>query len=629
MKTGTITSEMILTDELFEELFEISDEVERARQYNELRALAKAAGLTKEFERLYAAFSKKYRESQRDGKAGSFQRQQQNVTQFGLPGFPELVCGMWMCDEFGVRAMSPQGELVACLHPIVPTKRLINIQTGREKMEIAFNKDGVWKYQIFDKSTILSSQKIVGAMADFGILATSENSKHLVRYFCDIESMNLYTIPIQKSTSKMGWLDNYETFIPYTCDDYVFDSDADFSPLFDSISTHGKEDIQMRVLRDVRKRGRFEPIIAVAASLASVLVQPCGCLPFILHLYGEAGKGKTVATMLAASVWGNPNENGYIADPRSTITAFESQLDFLNNLPFICDDTAKVKQALVLNKKFDFSDFIYMLCGSSGKMRSNVRLGINRKRTWMNCSITNGERPMTSETSNGGELLRVIEVETDEGNLFRDNATIKETADAIRMNYGYVGRAFIDAVREMGVAEIKTIHGQYVDMIVAADPTGNKEGKQIQSMALIFTAEHILAEHVMKDSVVLDCGRCYDLIRSNAQMADSVRAYDFICNEIRMNAANFGENAKICWGYEKDGFWMINPNAFSEIATKGNFDKKMFMKWAVAKGVSKVDADGRIDKKVNTATIKGRFVFIQKPETGEFTDVTEGIPFTE
>jgi len=627
MQTGTITPDMILTDALFESLFDIENEVERARQYNELRRLAKESGLTKDFERLYSAHKKARADEQKAAKVSPAQRQQQNVTCFELPDFPELLSGIWLCDSTGVRAISPQGELVACLHAILPTKRLINIQTGREKMEITFNKDGSWKSQIFDKSIILSSQKIVGAMADFGILVTSENAKHLVRYFCDIEAMNLHKIPIQKSTSKMGWLDGYKTFIPFTADDYVFDSDADFSPLYDSISTHGKEDIQMRILHDVRKRGRFEPIITVAAALASVLVQPCGCLPFILHLYGEAGKGKTVATMLAASMWGNPNENGYIADPRSTITAFESQLDFLNNLPFICDDTAKVKQALTYNKKFDFSDFIYMLCGSSGKMRSNVRLGINRKRTWMNCSITNGERPMTSETSNGGELLRVIEVETDEGNLFRDNATIKEIADAIRANYGFVGKLFVDAVIALGIEEVRRIHTEYVEMLVSADPTGNKEGKQIQSMALIFTAEHILSEKITGDSFALDLARCFDLIRSNAQMADSIRAYDFICNEVRMNAANLGHDARVCWGYEKDGFWMLNPNAFSEIAQRGNFDKKMFIKWAVAKGISRVDSDGRIDKKVNTSTIKGRFVFIQKPETNDFVDVECDSPF--
>ena len=110
-------------------------------------------------------------------------------------------------------------------------------------------------------------------------------------------------------------------------------------------------------------------------------------------------------------------------------------------------------------------------------------------------------------------------------------------------------------------------------------------------------------------------------------MADSLRAYDFVCNEIRMNAANLGNDARICWGYEKDGFWMLNPNAFSEIAQRGNFDKKMFIKWAVAKGISKVDSDGRIDKKVNTSTIKGRFVFIQKPETNDFIDVECDSPF--
>ena len=47
----------------------------------------------------------------------------------------------------------------------------------------------------------------------------------------------------------------------------------------------------------------------MAASFASVLLEPLKVLPFVLHLWGTTGTGKTVALMVAMSIWGNP-QNG-------------------------------------------------------------------------------------------------------------------------------------------------------------------------------------------------------------------------------------------------------------------------------------------------------------------------------
>ena len=118
----------------------------------------------------------------------------------------------------------------------------------------------------------------------------------------------------------MGWLDDYNSFMPFIDNEIVFDSESCFSSVFNAISEHGSRDAYINLLKGIRKRDRKEPMLLIATSLASVLVKPLGLLPFIFHLYGEAGKGKTVATMLAASVWGDPSEDGYMSDPKNTAT---------------------------------------------------------------------------------------------------------------------------------------------------------------------------------------------------------------------------------------------------------------------------------------------------------------------
>lgn len=59
----------------------------------------------------------------------------------------------------------------------------------------------------------------------------------------------------------------------------------------------------------------------MAASFASVLLEPLGCLSFVFHLWGGSGTGKTVGMMVAASVWGNPAEGALTRTLNSTPNA--------------------------------------------------------------------------------------------------------------------------------------------------------------------------------------------------------------------------------------------------------------------------------------------------------------------
>ncbi len=543
---------------------------------------------------------------------------------------PRLMTGQWIVDDTGIHTAGFENipPEYACPHPIAPTKRFVNIETGREKMEIAWNKDGTWQGKIFDKSSLATATKIVGALSDYGVNVTSESAKSLVRYLSQVEDLNIDMIPVQMSTGKMGWLDDYTHFRPYY-DKVIFDAENAFSSVVESVKPHGDEQKFMDILSEIRHRKRKEPMMLVSAALASVLVEPLGLLPFVFHLYGEAGKGKTVATMLAAAVWGDPNEKGYISDPKSTVTAIEVYLDCLNNLPYICDDISKVQQEVK-----NFSDFIYMLCSGTGKKRSNKQLGVDRPRYWRNCSITNGEKPITSEISNGGELLRTIEMETAPGLVFDDGQGGKRTADIIRSNYGFLGKKYIEVLQEIGMDKVAEINRVFADKINAADPKHEKEGKPIQSMAAILTADKILTDYIMHDGIYLDFWECFGLIRSHLAMSDNDRAYEYVLNECAIHRKNFEDGEfepQERWGHirEQDGAWLINSNVFGRFAAEGNFNKKMFVEWAVRNGKSEVNP-GRLDKRVKIKGINSAYIVVIPPPNEpepELEPPGEDLPF--
>ena len=117
-----------------------------------------------------------------------------NVTQFDGQEM-ELDSGRWVADEFGIRTDGPYGsDIEACNHPIMPVLRLVNIDTGAEKLQIAYRKGKQWRKVIAEKGVLASANKIL-ELANVGVAVTSESAKHLVQYFYDLESLNYDRIP--------------------------------------------------------------------------------------------------------------------------------------------------------------------------------------------------------------------------------------------------------------------------------------------------------------------------------------------------------------------------------------------------------------------------------------------------
>lgn len=217
----------------------------------------------------------------------------------------------------------------------MPVRRLKNIETGEEQITIAFKRDGYWTEITVPKIEVVTSRAITN-LARFGVQVNSENARLLVKYLADLEMWNADMIDIQHSTSKLGWHGN--VFVPYDLS-IVFDGEYRFRTLFQSIQEQGEYFKWVTLAKQVRSCGRLEPRIALAASFASVLIQPLDALPFIVDFYGQTGGGKTVTINIAASVWGNPAPGAYVGNFRSTDTSLETRADMLNNFPMILDDS--------------------------------------------------------------------------------------------------------------------------------------------------------------------------------------------------------------------------------------------------------------------------------------------------
>ncbi len=507
--------------------------------------------------------------------------------------------GPWTVDDNGVVGFTDKGRLEACPHPIIIERFSDNIQTGDEKITLAWKKgklgknngsSGQWKTVEVEKNLIASYSKIVDVLAAKGIVITSESAKAMVKYLADIETYNINTNNIKRviSTSKLGWIK--DTFVPYE-GGIEIEAVDDFKNIVESIKPHGDYLTWLELVHDIRSTKRFEPRIYMAAALASLLIEKCGDLSFVVNLWGETGKGKTVALYLATSMFAKP-EGEYISSSRSTNTALEIRSNFLNNFPVMIDDLSQ------MTNRFDgnYSDLIYQLC-DGGRDRSNTKLTLNKKNYWKCAILTNSEKSIIDNTMTGGAINRIVDVKMDDGYIFDDGNGIVNT---LRDNYGHLGPKFVNLIREIGWEKIIAIRDKYIEKIKARSEELNetKEEKQFKSMALILTADKLLEKHFFKDGILLDFDKCYEIIKSQDDIDENLRFYNeineiatlrFFRNFIKRQGARgpkkFPESDDV-WGVidTRENTIAIPIEMFKSWCSERRTTKRVFLNWAEKNG---------------------------------------------
>ena len=614
-----LDADSLLSDELFAELFAIEDDVSRQRAIFALEKKAQELKKLSEFRKLFRLYDKEYKKTIKAAIISTGNDFEISVPEHDL----EYMSGPWQMDETGIFTMTDKGKEYACPHPIVPVKILKGVESGLCKTTLLFKVRQSWSTINVNRSMVASAQKIVG-LSEFGVQVTSENSKTLVKYLNDMEALNPDKITEQLSTSKLGWING--EFMPYSENDIIFDNDPKLMSLFRSIHPQGDRDKWMKLAKEIRKAGHIEVLIYMAASLASVLVEPCGTLPFIVSLWGGTGLGKTVALMLATSIWADPKEGAYMSDAKATTTAMEIRLDALNSLPLCIDDMAQISR----QHDEDFSAIIYKWCAGKGRDRSNQQLGLNPLTKWANCTLTNGERSLITDNTQGGASNRVIDIEIAEKMFENGNKVVK----VLKENFGYCGKEFVSVLQQITFAEINKRFDVLVDGLKkrAAELNTEKEDKQIIPLALILLADEISEEHIYKDGIRLDVDKCLDYLKNKMDINENRRALEYFRDKVVENGNKFepdeeGNYKFGCWGaWQSEKTLAILPTVFSRMLAEGGFQSESFLSWANREGYI-VRGEGRnLKRKVE---IDGQWVRCVVFKFRDETENAENAPFVQ
>ena len=518
-----------------------------AAKMEELAAYSVSKGF-KGFKTMY----KKYVESL---KAQSGTIYIDNVTNFTNQPL-ELNAGDWEADDSGIFKKNGYNDEVACPHPIMPVERLVNIDTGEEKLQLAFRKGTIWRKIIVSKTVLASSNKVT-ELAGSGIAVTSQNARAFIQYISDMENMNYYLIPEKKSIGRFGYIPD-EGFSPFV-DGLIFDGDVNFKAMFQTVRSRGSETKWLETAAEVREMSTTARII-LAASFASVLLEPLNCLPFFVHLWGvDSGTGKTVALMVAASVWGDPAVGAYVKTFDGTVVGMEKTAAFLNNLPFCLDELQLAKDSKG-RTTFD----VYKLAQGVGRTRGNRSGGVDLTPTWRNCILTTGESPLTGTASGAGAVNRVIDIECKSAQaVIKDGMRI---SGAVKRNYGFAGRKFVERLYQPGV--IDQVSERYRELFRILSDRDTTE-KQAMAAAAIILADELACQWIFSGQQPLTIEQVSEFLASKAAVSAGDRGYKYLCDWVTQNSNKLcgrSENPNIeVLGALEDGRAYIIRSVFERI----------------------------------------------------------------
>ncbi len=581
----------------FEEVYKyIDNPFELQLQIDKMAAIAKNCGVTN--------FKTVFKEYCKTMKMARNQTYAENATNFEGQEL-ELATGPWQANDYGITKDGAYGsEIVACVHPIMPVERLVNIDTGIEKLRIAYKKGRQWRNRIFERRQLASASSIVG-LADFGVAVTSENAKYLVQYIHDVENLNYEIIPEHNSVSRLGWI-GQQDFSPYV-DDLMFDGEAAFSQVYNAVKQHGSVNKWMKLVKQIRAENNVPTKIVLAASFASVLVEPCKSYPFFVHLWNGSGNGKTVALMLAASVWAKPVIGEYIKTFDSTNVGQEVMANFVNSLPLILDELQIQKD------RKDFDKTIYKLSEGSGRTRGAKTGGLQGATYWRNCILTSGEAPISSSSSNSGAINRIVEVNTEGLKFFKDPRAVIEV---ITSNYGHAGRMFVEELMEPGNMELaREAQKTFFNKLSNKDITE----KQVLAASLILAADALIDMFIFNDGNGLTVDEVTQFLSTHSEVSADRRALDWLMDWVAQNSKKFNhsENTQETWGKVDFDKVLIIRDIFNKACTENGYNPSSFLSYLRRENL--IETEGRgFTKRVRMNGIKCQCVVLKiQPDAPE------------
>lgn len=578
-ETGNFTTDDLICDEVFSHMAGTEDPYDRKVIENKYFEFAGRLGCLRKFKEMYKAYKLSLASIGQIGNASAKTNFPDGRQSLILPQ------DKWITTKDGIFKLkynSASDDYIRdciCATPVIPVGILKNADTGMEKVQLSYYDKGRWNDTVCDREVLASNNKIV-SLAALGISVRTETASKFAEFMADCIDNNRNELNWSTSVSHLGW--HGSEFVPYT-DGIVFDGEREFKPIYDAVSAGGDFEEWKNYVRELRKNIYIR--LMMGAAFASPLLSRIGALPFILHLWGGTGAGKTVGLMVSMSIWGNPAFGKLVKSMNATKNAAAASAAVLHDIPFAGDELQTIKE-----NSGNYDSLIMTLCEGIERGRMKCEK-VNETRSWNCAFLFTGEEPITHTTSGGGAKNRVIEIEC-KGKVVENG---RETAEFVRSNYGHAGREYMKYIND-NAEEIERLYGCFVKGLEEIDCTD----KQRLSMAAVLLGDAAGRAALFPDEVPLSAEDVQPFLKTEAEVDTSERAFDFVKNYISAHPNNFVKQpqkqngaelsssyeatayANETWGkFGENGKVYIIKNELARILREANFEfDAVKAKWA-------------------------------------------------
>lgn len=324
--------------------------------------------------------------------------------------------------------------------PILIARTLVDHYTGEERVEVTYLRNGRWVVVCVDRKAIADRNTMINDLIPLGAPVTSNNAAKLVDWFEALERVNQGKLERVNCVGRAGWhtIDDRWLFVldgPVGEDlDLALDTRGDRRKMFAALRSSGDEEEHLDILREAWAADTTAAAM-IAGALAAPLLKRLSAPNFAIHLPGDSSRGKTSMLKIAASVYGDPQDDQWVGNWNTTAVAAELRAAVLTDLPLCFDEVGAgdVRQTERL---------VYMLINGGGKARGGRDLQLRETSSWRTVLLSTGEHELADENANTGAQIRVLQFRVGGfGELGADQ--VDRLRDSACAHHGHLGRRWV------------------------------------------------------------------------------------------------------------------------------------------------------------------------------------------
>lgn len=326
--------------------------------------------------------------------------------------------------------------------------------------------------------------EVLKVLLSRGLIIEHHQRRQIVPYLASHQSPEL----VIATTSKPGWHESGAFVLPSRViggQNVRFQDSGRAANIFTTKGTveGWQADIAARCV------GNPVLILSVCCALAGPLLAKVGVNGGGVHLVGDSSSGKSLAQLLAASVWGNPG--AFAASWDVSKGGIEIEAATRNDTILILDEIKRADPKRV-------QEMAYAIANGMGKGTMTREREGRAKLTWRVLALSSGERSLSDHAAIGGSNahagaeLRMVDVNAgtrthrafDDVHGMTGQEFHRVVSDAVTQHYGHVGPAFVESL----IQHPEDLHSAFRQVREAFGTESSQAGRVADRFAIMALA---------------------------------------------------------------------------------------------------------------------------------------------